>query len=145
MAYDRGFLGGTCGKEPACQCERHRFDPWVGKIPWRRAWQPTPVFLPVDRGACWATVHRIAKSRTQLKWLSMHAWLMINKPILLNLKYNFMRNCRKLRYNDGSSIKCIAWVTKEKKMLQFINYWRFSYSSVSPEQLIQSWRGRHNI
>ena len=25
---------------------RHRFDPWVGKIPWRRAWQSTPVFLP---------------------------------------------------------------------------------------------------
>ena len=25
---------------------RRRFDPWVGKIPWRRAWQPTPVFLP---------------------------------------------------------------------------------------------------
>ena len=25
---------------------RCRFDPWVGKIPWRRAWQPTPVFLP---------------------------------------------------------------------------------------------------
>ena len=24
------------------------FDPWVGKIPWRRAWQPTPVFLPGD-------------------------------------------------------------------------------------------------
>ena len=26
--------------------ERPGFDPWVGKIPWRRAWQPTPVFLP---------------------------------------------------------------------------------------------------
>ena len=25
---------------------RHGFDPWVGKIPWRRAWQPTPVFSP---------------------------------------------------------------------------------------------------
>ena len=25
---------------------RHGFDPWVGKIPWRRKWQPTPVFLP---------------------------------------------------------------------------------------------------
>ena len=25
---------------------RPGFDPWVGKIPWRRAWQPTPVFLP---------------------------------------------------------------------------------------------------
>ena len=28
------------------QCQRLRFDPWVRKIPWRRAWQPTPVFLP---------------------------------------------------------------------------------------------------
>ena len=28
------------------QCRRPRFDPWVGKIPWRRKWQPTPVFLP---------------------------------------------------------------------------------------------------
>ena len=37
------------GREPACQCRRHRshgFDPWVGKIPWRRTWQPTPGFLP---------------------------------------------------------------------------------------------------
>ena len=44
-----GFPGDAGGKEPACQCgrhERHGFDPWVGKIPWRRAWQPTPVFLP---------------------------------------------------------------------------------------------------
>ena len=45
----KGFPGGADGKEHACQCrrhKRHRFDPWVGKIPWRRAWQPTPVFLP---------------------------------------------------------------------------------------------------
>ena len=37
------------GKEPACQCtrcKRYRFDFWVGKIPWGRARQPTPVFLP---------------------------------------------------------------------------------------------------
>ena len=43
------FRGNTSGKEAACQCWRHkrcRFDPWVGKVPWRRAWQPTPVFLP---------------------------------------------------------------------------------------------------
>ena len=36
-------------KEPACQCRRHRrggFHPWVGKIPWRRVWQLSPVFLP---------------------------------------------------------------------------------------------------
>ena len=37
------------GKESACQCKRHKrcvFDPWVSKIPWRRKWQPTPVFFP---------------------------------------------------------------------------------------------------
>ena len=28
------------------QCRRPGFDPWVGKIPWRREWLPTPVFLP---------------------------------------------------------------------------------------------------
>ena len=28
------------------QCRRPRFDPWVGKIPWRREWPPIPVFLP---------------------------------------------------------------------------------------------------
>ena len=36
------------GKEHACQCKRlkrHGFDPWVGKIAWKRTWQPTPVLL----------------------------------------------------------------------------------------------------
>ena len=35
--------------QSACPCRRHqrgRFDPWVRKIPWRRRWQPAPVFLP---------------------------------------------------------------------------------------------------
>ena len=43
------FPGGSDGKEPACQCrrsKRHRFNPWVRKMPWRRKWQPTPVSLP---------------------------------------------------------------------------------------------------
>ena len=40
---------GTSGKELACHCrrsKRFRFDPWVWKIPWRRKWQHTLVFLP---------------------------------------------------------------------------------------------------
>ena len=44
-----GFPGGTTGKESAFQCrrhKRHRFNPWAGKIPWRRKWQPAPVFFP---------------------------------------------------------------------------------------------------
>ena len=70
-----GFPGGPSGKEPACQCrkpKRHRLDPGVGKIPYRRKWQPISVFLPegsMDRGAWQATVHEVIKSWTQL---SMH-------------------------------------------------------------------------
>ena len=44
-----GVFWWLSGKESACNtgsCRRCRFDPWVRKIPWRRAWQPTPVFLP---------------------------------------------------------------------------------------------------
>ena len=43
------FPGGSVVKESVCQCNRLgrcRFDPWVGKIPWSRKWQPLPVFLP---------------------------------------------------------------------------------------------------
>ena len=47
-----GFPGDSLSEESACnagdhlQCRRPKFNAWVGKIPWRRAWQPIPVFLP---------------------------------------------------------------------------------------------------
>ena len=41
-----GFPSWHSRKEPTCQCRRCWFDPWVGKIFWRRKWQSTPVFLP---------------------------------------------------------------------------------------------------
>ena len=44
-----GFLGGANNKVPAYQCRRHKrcgFNSWVRKIPWRKTWQPTLVFLP---------------------------------------------------------------------------------------------------
>ena len=43
------FPGGSNYYKPTCQHRsrrRRRFDPWAGKTPWRRAWQPAPVFLP---------------------------------------------------------------------------------------------------
>ena len=53
---DQGFPGGASGKELTCQYRRYkrrRFDPWVRKIPWRRAQQPTPVVL-LEPGGLWA-------------------------------------------------------------------------------------------
>ena len=42
-SFTVGFPGGSVGQESTCQW---RYCAWVGKIPWRRKWQPTPVFLP---------------------------------------------------------------------------------------------------
>ena len=44
-----GFPGDASGKEPTWQCRRHQrpgLHHWVRKIPWKKAWEPTPVFLP---------------------------------------------------------------------------------------------------
>ena len=69
-----GFPDGTSGKESACQSRRRKrraFSPWVRKIPWRRAWQPTPVFLPgkspwtEEPGGLQSM--EVAKNQTQLR------------------------------------------------------------------------------
>ena len=44
-ALDQQFPGGASGQESACHRKRRCFDPWVGKILWRKKWQPTPVFF----------------------------------------------------------------------------------------------------
>ena len=62
------FSGCTSGREPACQCRRCRFNPWVWKIPWRRAQQPTPVFLP-------GKFHGAIKSRTRLSTHTLRSWV----------------------------------------------------------------------
>ena len=46
------------------QSRRCALHPWVRKAPWRRKWQPTPIFLPGKphgRGAWWATVHGVSE------------------------------------------------------------------------------------
>ena len=52
------------GKEPTCQCRRHRSNPRVRKIPWRRKWQPLQYSClrkSMDRGAWQTRVHGVAK------------------------------------------------------------------------------------
>ena len=67
------------GKESVCLSRRHRrcgFDPWARKMPWRRAYQPTPVFLPenpMDGGGWQAAICGDTKSWTWLKRLVTHA------------------------------------------------------------------------
>ena len=78
----RGFPGGTRGKEPACQCriyKRHRFDPWVVKIPWRRACNPLQYSClenPMDRGAWRAAVYGVhtESDMTEVTELTHNGW-----------------------------------------------------------------------
>ena len=63
-SFMKGLPWWLSGKESACECRRHEFDPSVWKIPRRRKWQSTPVFLPgksMDRGARWAIVLGVTK------------------------------------------------------------------------------------
>ena len=67
-----GFCGGSDGEESACNAG---IDPWVRKIPWRRKWPPTPVFLPGE-------FHGVAKSQT---WLSTHVCMYYPKIVVFVL------------------------------------------------------------
>ena len=59
-------------KESACQSQKLGLHPWVGKIPWRRAWQPTPAFLP-------------GESHTQRSLAGCSPWGRKEQPRLLTL------------------------------------------------------------
>ena len=70
-----GLPSWLSGKESTCQWGRCGFDPWVGKILWRRKWQPTPVFLPGEfHGQRTLAGYSPlgCRSQTRLKWLSVH-------------------------------------------------------------------------
>ena len=63
-----GFPASSDGKESTCNAG-DGFNPWVGKIPWKREWPPTPVFLPGEfhgQRSLAGYSHGVAKSWTQL-------------------------------------------------------------------------------
>ena len=68
-----GFPGGASGKEPTCQCRTHKRPgsiPGSGRRPGEgngNPFQCSCLGNPKDRGAWWATVHKVAKSQIQLK------------------------------------------------------------------------------
>ena len=67
----------SSGKESTCWCRRCRFNPWVEKIPWRKKWQPIPVFLPGKLRGQMSLVSYSPRGHKELnttEWLSMHAF-----------------------------------------------------------------------
>ena len=100
-----GFPGGASGKEPTCKCRRHkrcRFYPWLGKIPWRKVWQPPPVFLPGEshgQRSLVNIVHGVPKSRTWLSASHMMWWLCNSVNVFNTL------NCTLKGEGDGTPLQ----------------------------------------
>ena len=99
------FRGGASGKESICQCKRHescKFHPWVGKIPWRRAQQPTPVVLSgesqgqrslVGYSPCgrkeWDTTERLSTHTRTETWLLTFCAYRPSSTILCSVQTSF--------------------------------------------------------
>ena len=84
---NQGFPGGSSGKEHTCQCrrhKRHRFDPWVRKIPWRRACQLTPMFLPKEEPGGSAGSRRVRHN-----WSDLPCMRAIVIPITASTKIKY--------------------------------------------------------
>ena len=103
-----------------------RFDPWVGKIPWRRKWQPTPVFLlgksHGQRSLAGDSPWGYKESDTT-EWLQCTAvWLVIHllKYIFTDLILQMMK--LKLRSSNLSKFTCISHVKSETKAYN-LNQW----------------------
>ena len=84
------LLSGVSAKEPACHCrrpQRRRCDPWVRKIPWRRAWQLTPVFLP---GESHGQRSLVGYSPWGHRELDMTEWLILSLHFHMRAPYYYI-------------------------------------------------------
>ena len=92
------FPGGSTGKEPTCQCKRCkgcRFNPWVRKIAWRKAWQPTPVFLPGES-----------------PWTEESGWLQSTGS------QRVRHNWSELACMDTTQLRCWKWMSTFFKLIR---------------------------
>ena len=118
------FTRWCSGKDSVCQCRRHKrlgFHPWVGKIPWRRAWQPIPGFLPGEshgqkslRGySPWDH-----KESDTTEWLSMHARAWSSSIFATGTD---RENCLSCTPFWGSSEDFLRHLTKKLSILDIVD------------------------
>ena len=134
-----GFPGGTSGKESTCQHRKHKrlgFSPWVGKIPWRRAWQPTASILArrfprtEEPGGLWSVgLQRVGHDWSDLA--CMHdVWCKVVFCFYLRfwLCWVFVAACRNMHVCDSlAQLPLSMWdlssLTRDRTLLPCIGRW----------------------
>ena len=135
-----GFPGGTMGKEPACQCrrcKRCRFDPWVRKIPWRMAWQSTPVSLPGESHGERSLVSYSPKRCTKLDTVEVtqHALKLIASKMSRIMSATQTENrlvlklliCKFVSITTGGNLKHRYPIHIVHMNCQFLDYFLFTF------------------
>ena len=131
----QGFSSGTSGKEPSCQCRRHKrpmFDPWVKKIPWRKAWQPTPVFLPGESHRHRSLVGHspYGHKESDMTEANQHAHMHFLVQLIFDLRNLKLSPkelwCSKNLINSKTFIKCFFMWLLLYQILEVENYGRSS-------------------
>ena len=113
----KGFPGGSDGKRVCLQCGRPGFNPWAGKIPWRRKWQHTPVFLP-RKSHGWRNLAGYSpwshKESDMTEWLHFLSFLWTtrrsNQSILNEINLN-------IHWTDAEAEVPILWAPDMKSRL----------------------------
>ena len=121
---------GLSGKESPCQWRRHkklRLNTWVGKIPWRRKWQPTPVFLPGESSGQRSLAGYSSQGRKELDTIenthiiNYSGFYSYNGIVHSNETAWFFAT-----YNNVDASQNIM-VRKKKRQIQQNTYWKISF------------------
>ena len=111
------------------RCKRHGFDPRVRKMPWRRARQPTPAFLPEESHEQSILAGYSAWGCKQSEWLSMHActstnshWLLVESSPGENVLHSSCQSCC-IQLCDCRGL----WKTEKAKQSQFCSFQLLSH------------------
>ena len=133
-----GLPGGISGKEPTCQCRRCKrqgFDPWVRKIPWKRAQQPALVLLPRESHGQRSLAGCSPQGRTEsdtteaTKQQHQHLYMESRKMVLKNLftGQQWRKRHREQAYGHGEGaervrgMERVRWKVKLPYVKQIAN------------------------
>ena len=142
-------------KESAYQCRRQGFNPWVRKIPWRRAWQPTPVFPGESHGqrslvGSWGCkelemTEQLNKNEIMhgiFEWVCMCVYIWV--PVYMYIyTYTHRKNPRRKKTGLENTWFQSTLTQSYKNSFHHLRYWRLLQVGFTEERMSsrEFWRG----